>query len=109
MTFEEALAEGSPLVAAWDDRDDDGGTLHLFSMGVGGVERVAVTIVPEREREAMVDRLYDHGIRVGATYEGCDLVWVVDEHGFSIWSSDGTIADADGNEVRLFEGAFDAN
>jgi hypothetical protein len=109
MTFEEALAEGGPLVAAWDDRDEDGGTLHLFSLGVSGAERVAVTIVPEREREAMVDRLFDQGVRVGATYEGCDLVWVVHEHGFSIWSSDGIVADADESEVRLFEGAFDAN
>jgi hypothetical protein len=46
---------------------------------------------------------------VGATYEGSDLVWAADAQGLSIWSSDGLVADADDDEVRLFEGAFDTN
>lgn len=109
MTFEEALAQGGDLVAAWDDGDAGGDTLRLFSIGFAGAERLAMTLVPEREREAMTDMLIDNGIRVGATYEGSDLVWAFQSKGFSVWSSDGLVADADDEELRIFEGAFDTN
>ncbi len=63
MTFEDAVAAGGPLLAAWDDKDHDGGTLHLFSTESGGAQRVALTLVAERDREAMTDMLMDRHVR----------------------------------------------
>lgn len=84
--FEEAVAAGGPLIAAWDYEDNERQRLVLFKVGGSGWVKVAETDVPEETREAMHERLTDRGVRVGTTYAGSGYVWVTDDLGFGVWS-----------------------
>jgi hypothetical protein len=86
--FEEVLAAGGPLVAAWDRRDGDRTHLCLFSIGSASATIEADTTVPHDQQEAMVERLLALGVRVGGNYDGSLFVWTADEREFSIWSDD---------------------
>lgn len=83
--FEEAVAAGGLLVAAWDLEDNERMRLALYSTGPGGAKRLAQTDVPSATHEAMVDRLVDRGVRMGACYAGTPFVWSADERGFAVW------------------------
>jgi hypothetical protein len=84
--FEEAVAAGGPLVAAWDYDDNDGRRLVLFKVGSSGWEKVAETEVDAPSHEALHERLVDRGVRIGATYAGSGFVWVADDLGFGVWN-----------------------
>lgn len=84
--FEEALAAGGALVAAWDLEDNDRLRLALYSTGETGAKRLAQTDVPRETHEATVDRLLDRGVRIGACYAGTPFVWVADDRGFAVWN-----------------------
>lgn len=84
--FEEAVAAGGPLVAAWDYEDNDSQRVVLFKVGPSGWVKLAETDVPTETREAMQDRLSDRGVRVGMTYAGSGYVWVADDLGFGVWN-----------------------
>lgn len=84
--FEEAVAAGGPLVAAWDYEDDERQRLVLFKVGPSGWVKLAETDVPAETREAMQDRLTDQGVRVGTTWAGSGYVWVTDDLGFGVWN-----------------------
>jgi len=84
LPFDEAVVEGSPLVAAWDHDDTIGERLVLFRVGVAGWLKLAETAIPELDQESMHERLVRRGVRVGAT---CGhFVWVFDEQGFGVWN-----------------------
>lgn len=84
--FEEAVAAGGPLVAAWDYEDNDRQRLVLFEVGSSGWTKVAETDVLAATQEAMHERLTDRGVRIGATYAGSGFVWLADELGFGVWN-----------------------
>jgi hypothetical protein len=84
--FEEALATGGPLVAAWDYEDNERQRLVLFKVGSSGWTKLAETDVPEATQEAMHERLTTRGVRIGATYAGSGFVWLADELGFGVWN-----------------------
>lgn len=83
--FEEALAAGGALVAAWDLEDNDRTRVVLYATGSGGAKRLAQTDVPRETHEAIVDRLIDRAVRIGACYAGSPFVWVADDRGFAVW------------------------
>lgn len=85
-SFEEAVAAGGPLVAAWDYEDDDRRRLVLFKVGTSGWTKLAETEVPQPSQEALHESLTDRGVRIGATYAGSGFVWVADELGFGVWN-----------------------
>lgn len=84
--FEEALAAGGPLVAAWDFEDNERQRLVLVKVGSAGWTKLAETDVPEATQEAMYERLANRGVRFGATYAGSGFVWLADELGFGVWN-----------------------
>lgn len=106
-SFEQALAEGGPLVAAWDHEDDQRTRLVLFRPTPGGARRLAETDVPLSAHEDMVDSLAVRGVRIGATYAGSGFVWIADDLGYSVWSdsalaSSGAVASPAVSAVHVF-------
>lgn len=85
-SFEEAVAAGGPLVAAWDYEDDDRQRLVLFKVGASGWVKLAETEVPPPSQEALHESLIERGVRIGTTYAGSGFVWVADELGFGVWN-----------------------
>lgn len=105
--FEEAVAQGGPLVAAWDYEDNESTRLVLFKVGSSGWTKLADTDVPAEAHEPTTERLTDRGVRVGATYAGSGFVWVADERGFGVWSDkaqtgSGKVASPAVSEVNVF-------
>lgn len=86
--FEEAVAAGGPLVAAWDYEDNERQRLVLFEVGRSGWRKRAETDVPGATQEAMHERLAQRGVRIGATYAGSGFVWLADAPGFAVWSEE---------------------
>jgi hypothetical protein len=84
--FEDVLAAGGSLVAAWDHHDDDRTRLCLFSVGSAGATIEASTTVPLDQQEAMVERLIAKGVRIGGSYARSTFVWTASEQEFWIWS-----------------------
>ena len=92
MEFEQALACGGKLVAAWDFADDERTWMKLYNTESGGAKLISAKDVPHAAHEEMVDGLIERGVRIGATYNPKPFVWVADDSGYAVWSSDRLIA-----------------
>lgn len=97
-----APAESETVVAVWDYASRPEVT---FSIGVLTPERVAryeYTKLPKRKRPATLAAMRRRGVLSAASYANADFVWLVEDHGFSVWSAGaGVVASANYDEVVL--------
>jgi hypothetical protein len=94
-TFEQALARGGTLVAAWDDVDLDDKTLLLFGVGTDGAKRLAATSAEPKDHEDRADELRARGVRIGQTCSNDQFVWITDDSAITVWSAARVVLEGD--------------
>lgn len=91
----------APLVAAWDYSAAVDCGLGIYAVGNAGAKLAGYAVVPAHKRSTVAAALRRFGLRVGGTYGGHGLVWIVDEHGCSVWSKDAIRVTGTGVELNL--------
>lgn len=110
MTFDEALAEPGPLVVARDLAADPDGDLVLHVIDVAAAaRRLATAVVPRDRRLAEPVALRRRGLRLASTYGGTGVVWLAEDHAFTVWTRHARAARCDLMTLELADGLVAAD
>ena len=97
-----APGESETVVAVWDYATRPEATFAIGVLTANGVARYDYKKLPKRNRPATLAAMHRRGVLSAASYAGADFVWLVHEHGFSVWSTKtGVISSANTDEVLL--------
>ena len=101
-TFAEALADEAPKIAAWElSPTHERATVSVFTLRGGGAVQMAWRTCSPGEVPAITSELELAGHRLGHYDEHCDLVWIADGQGVTVWSATARILVADESSLRL--------
>jgi hypothetical protein len=104
LSFEDALKQPGPLLAAWSLLPSDGKHwVIVFSLATGGAHGLAVQGVTEAERPALTAELERRGIRIGE-YDTGAFVWSSSKERFTAWDDECCCVDAHDGVVHLADG-----
>lgn len=88
MTIQEAIEQGQPLIAAWDESRSNDAWLGVYALPL---DRAPVLLaheqMPPDDRARRTVELRGKGVRVGATARG-PAIWAIDD-GFDLWQGNG--------------------
>ena len=102
MTFNDALDHPGPLLAAWNLTTWKGTrTLALYSLDDDRARTLASRGVPVGREEEATAPLRKRGIAIGEYDSGCELVWVKEADGVTVWGPHWRVLDARGDTLTL--------
>lgn len=105
MTFDDALDHPGPLLAAWNLTPFKGRrTLTLFTLDDGRARELASRSVAVGEEGAVDTVLRARGIAMGEYDSACELVWVKEADGVTVWSPHWRVLRAAGDTLTLADG-----
>lgn len=103
-SFDHALDYPGTVIAAWDHQSDDAMEMRLYAVDAAGAHHLASQHTAADQREALLERLRERGVRVGGAWPWSGHVWLMDEAGFAVWSGTALLVDATPAALRLRDG-----
>jgi hypothetical protein len=101
LSYDEALTQPGPLLAAWSLPDDDFITLAIYSLASGGAAQLAVKRLPVAEKREVTRKLEARGLRIGDYDLGSEHVWSRSGDRFTAWSATQRLIDLHDGTIDL--------
>src|SRR5690349_14879637 len=100
MTFEEALAQPGPLLAAWDLTLWKGERpLTIYSLAEDKATPLAYHSAPAGQEESLSAPLRARGIPLGESDGSCEFVWLRSSDRVAVWGPRWRVMEAAGDTV----------
>jgi hypothetical protein len=105
MTFDDALGGPGPLLAAWNLTPWKGTrTLTLFSLADDRAAALAHLAAPVGQEDAVAAPLRARGLAIGEFDGACELVWLREGDGVTVWGPHWRVLHASGDTLTLSDG-----
>lgn len=102
-TFERAVGDPQPKIAAWDLNVRDGRrALSIFSLAAGGAKQVAWREVAEGAEAPLTEELRARGLDVGGYDYFGPFVWHVAPDRVRVWDKDALVLTAEGDTLTSY-------
>jgi hypothetical protein len=101
LSYDEALTQPGPLLAAWSLPDDDFVTLSIYSLAGGGAAQLAVKRLPLAQKRDVTQKLEASGLRIGDYDLGNEHVWSRSGDRFTAWSATQRLIDVHDGVIDL--------